>query len=311
MIVTVTLNAALDVTYDVDAVALHESHRVRTVHSRAGGKGINVARVLAALGEPVLATGLVGGIVGRQIRQELAAARLPDALVEIAGESRRTTTVVSAEDGDATVFNEPGPDVTATEWRGFCGRFGKLVRDADVVVCSGSLPLGVPIDAYATLTGIARRHGAHVVVDADGAALLATLGAGPDVVKPNRAELAAATGRASVPEAAQSLVDSGAQAVVASLGADGLLAVTPGGTWQARPPERLSGNPTGAGDACVAALASGLVRGDAWPDLLREAVACSAAAVAAPLAGDLDVDVLRRFRPLVKVEKLDGAHADG
>jgi len=108
--------------------------------------------------------------------------------------------------------------------------------------------------------------------------------------------------------AARRLRDRGAGAVVVSLGAGGLLAVTGAGVWRARP-EPLRGNPTGAGDACVAALAAGLAAGTAWPALLADAVALSAAAVACPLAGEVDLDVYRRLAPAIEVEELD-AHAD-
>ncbi|MFF7082108.1 1-phosphofructokinase family hexose kinase [Streptomyces lavendulae] len=301
MILTVTLNAALDVTYFVDEVTPHASHRVTQPVERAGGKGINVARVLAALRHPVLATGLVGGTTGRILREDLRASGLKDALVPVRGESRKTITVVSERNGDATVFNPPGPHVDPQSWRAFTRRFAELAARADVVVLAGSLPPGLPCDSYAGLLATARDAGAVTVLDTSGAALLAALDAGPDVIKPNAAEIREVTGRSDVADAAAELQARGARTVVASDGPQGLHAVTPEGRYRTLPPAQLRGNPTGAGDACVAALAAGLATGLPWPDLLRDAVALSAAAVSAPLAGDFRRDLYDQFRTTATV----------
>nr|WTB28676.1 1-phosphofructokinase family hexose kinase [Streptomyces sp. NBC_00830] len=309
MILTGTLNAALDVTYAVDRLQPRTSHLVDTTYARAGGKGINVARVLAPLGHPTAVTGLAGGPTGGLLREELRTAGLRDELVPIVGESRRTLTVVSRDDGDATVFNESGPQVRPAEWESFTARFAALVRGAAVVVLSGSLPPGLPSDAYASLIRMAAEAGAATVVDTSGPALLDALGAAPDVVKPNAAELTAVTARKDVASAAAELRALGARAVVASCGPDGVHAVTPRGAWRAAPPEQLTGNPTGAGNACVAALAAGLATGAPWPPILREAVALSAAAVPCPMAGDIDAATHRRFRTTVSVEEVHATHA--
>ncbi|HEY3504334.1 MAG TPA: 1-phosphofructokinase family hexose kinase [Actinocatenispora sp.] len=306
MILTVTLNAALDVTYRVDALRPHETHRVASVVTRAGGKGVNVASVLTQIREPAVATGLVGGPTGEQIRARLAAAGIPDAFVGVAADSRRTLVVADAD--GATGFWEPGPPVTADEWAAFATRFRGLATVARAVVLSGSLPAGVPDDAYARLVAIARELGVPSIVDAEGPALAAALTARPDVVKPNAHELATVTGATpstvdEVRAAATELRARGAGAVVASRGADGIVAVTADGTYRAAPPEAVAGNPTGAGDALVAALARGLSRRASWPDMLTDAVALSAAAVAVPLAGQVDGREYDRLRKIITVER--------
>ncbi|MGV9270536.1 1-phosphofructokinase family hexose kinase [Kitasatospora sp. NPDC003701] len=310
MILTVTLNAALDLTWGVGSLRPRTSHRVDTAQERAGGKGINVARVLEALGHTPVATGLIGGDTGRRIRDGLRTTRIRDAFVEVAGESRRTLAVVSHDDGDATVFNGRGPYVTPAEWQLFSQQYAALVEGVRVVVLSGSAPPGLPEDAYAHLVGTASAAGALTVLDTSGPALLHALAARPDVIKPNADEIAAATGSTNLVQAAGMLRALGARAVVASAGADGLYAGTSEGAWTAVPPEYLSGNPTGAGDACVAAIAAGLEAGSAWPDILRTAVALSAAAVPCPVAGDIDAAVYRRLLAKVVVEKShpDRAH---
>jgi tagatose 6-phosphate kinase len=299
MIVTVTLNAALDITYEVERLAVDDVNRVRSVAQRAGGKGINVARVLAGLGHDVVVTGLAGGATGELIRLEARAAGLAVELVEIAAESRRTVAVVQRS--GATLLNEPGPPVSAPEWEQFRARFGELVADAEAVVLSGSLPETLPPDAYAVLVEEARAAGARVVLDADGEPLRSGVRAGPDVVKPNLAELQATTGIAELGPACAALRNAGAQAVVASLGSEGLAADTADGRWRAEPPVTVAGNPTGAGDAAVAALAAGLVAGTSWPELLAEAIALSTAAARAPLAGDIDQPTYAAVRDRVRV----------
>ncbi|MER7752836.1 1-phosphofructokinase family hexose kinase [Kitasatospora sp. NPDC097643] len=301
MILTVTLNAAVDITYRLDRVAQHGSNRIDTVTQRAGGKGVNVARVLAALGHDTVVTGLAGGTTGHALRADLAAAGLRDELVPVEGETRRTVTVVEQTAGDATVYLEPGPVVSAEEWSDFTVRYRRLLRTAQAVVLSGSLPVGVPPDAYGTLVALAVEAGVPAVLDAEGPALRAGLPAGPALVKPNAAELAATAGPVDPLTGARMLRAAGARAVVVSLGPGGLLASTPDGDWRARPPEQVRGNPTGAGDSAVAALTVGLVTRTPWPERLADAVALSAATVLAPLAGSFDPADHRRLLPLVQV----------
>lgn len=306
MILTVTLNAALDVTYRVAALVPGGSHRVEAVYSRAGGKGVNVARVLAGQGHDVVVTGLVGGATGAGIRADLRRAGLVDEMVESEGESRRTVNVVAG--GDATIFNEPGPRLPESAWAAFRTRFTVLAARAAVVVLSGSLPPTLPVDAYAELVRLAAD--AETIVDADGAPLRAALAAAPDVVTPNAAELAAATGSPDPVVAIEALRAAGARTVVATFGADGLVASGPGVALRARPPTRVAGNPTGAGDACVAALAAGCAAGTPWRERLRGAVAWSTAAVAAEAAGDVDIATCRRIHPDVIVEELRESGTD-
>jgi tagatose 6-phosphate kinase len=299
---TVTLNAALDVTYQVPSLRLGESHRPTAVDVRAGGKGVNVARVLHALGHDTMVTGLVGGDTGAAIRTDVLVAGLRESLFEMAGPSRRTDPIVSG--GTATAVNEPGPPVSISDWADFVGGYHALAARASAVVLSGSLPGNLPDDAYAQLI---RATPTPTILDTSGAPLLAGLAARPTIVKPNATELAEITGLSDPEKAARVLLERGAQAVVASLGEDGLLAVTDKGSWRVTVPEPLRGNPTGAGDACVAALAAGHALD--WPARLAEAVAVSAAAVPCPLAGDIDLDTYARLRPAITVEELD-AHAD-
>ncbi|HEY5835481.1 1-phosphofructokinase family hexose kinase [Streptomyces sp.] len=314
MIITVTLNAALDVTYRVSSLRPHTTHRVLDTAERPGGKGINVARVLAALGHRTVVTGFAGGPVGEELRRRLAEAPraspagrpvpLTDALVPIAGATRRTVGVVDDATGDTTMFNEPGPTVSTTEWAAFLGTYRELLAsgEATAVALCGSLPRGLPVGAYADLVREARAAGVYVLLDTSGEPLRRGLAARPDLIKPNADELMALTGYSEPARAARVARRRGARAVAASLGDRGMLAVTDEGDWQAPPPGgRLAGNPAGAGDSAVAGLLSALVEGLPWPDRLARAVAVSAATVVAPAAGEYDRATYEKLRNRVEV----------
>ncbi|MDO0934125.1 1-phosphofructokinase family hexose kinase [Streptomyces sp. DG2A-72] len=289
MILTVTLNTALDITYRVRALRPHTTHRVTEVTERPGGKGLNVARVLAALGHEVTVTGFTGGATGRVIQDQLTTTPgLVDALVPVAGPTRRTIAVVDEQTGDTTQLNEPGPVITPAEWSAFQEAYEDLLPSASAVALCGSLPPGVPVGAYAGLIRDARAAGVPVLLDTSGEPLRRGVAARPDLIKPNADELAELTGSHEPFRATQDARRRGAHAVVASLGPEGLLAVTPQGRWRAAPPTPVHGNPTGAGDSAVAGLLSGLVERLPWPDRLARAIALSAATVLAPAAGEFD-----------------------
>ncbi|MER7395502.1 1-phosphofructokinase [Streptomyces sp. NPDC000151] len=304
MILTVTLNAALDITYRVPRLRPRGTNRVTEVSERPGGKGLNVARVLAALGHDTVATGFAGGGTGDALRAMLAQETgVTDALVPIGSATRRTVAVVDTAGGDTTQLNEPGPTVSPAEWDAFLTTYRELLDDAQAVALCGSLPPGVPVDVYARLTRTARAAGVPVLLDTSGEPLRRGLAARPDLAKPNAAELASLTGHNEPLRAARDARRRGAHTVAASLGADGMLAVTADGSWQAAPPQRIAGNPTGAGDSAVAGLLSGLVEGLSWPDRLVRAVALSAATVRAQTAGEFDRATYGELLDQIKVRE--------
>ncbi|MEU1087311.1 1-phosphofructokinase family hexose kinase [Streptomyces sp. NPDC005892] len=304
MILTVTLNTALDVTYTVADLVPHGHHRVSEVLERPGGKGVNVARVLAALGHPTVVTGFAGGRTGTVVRELLAPLGPHDALIPVAGETRRTVTVVERSTGRVTRLDEPGPEVGPDEWAALLRTYDALLGEATAVALCGSLPPGIHVGAYAELVRRARAAGTPVLLDTGGEPLRRGMAARPDLAKPNADELARLTGSREPLRAARDARRRGARSVVASLGADGLIAATEAGTWRAAPPSAVRGNATGAGDSAVAGLLSGLAEGLSWPDRLARAVALSAATVLAPAAGEFDADAYAELLPRVTVEPL-------
>jgi tagatose 6-phosphate kinase len=293
VILTVTLNFALDVTYRVDRLDLGETMRVNTVARQAGGKGVNVARVLHALGREVAVTGLAGGWLGEAARAELDQAGLADETVFIAADSRQTVIVVD-RDGAATGFSERGPAVTHEEWQRFLERYRALAARAEAVVLAGSHPAGLHTEAEREL--VAAAGSVPVLLDTDGEPLRTALGAGPTLVKINHKELAGVVGHDDVIEGARELQAAGAGTVIISRGVEGLIALSGGEILRAAPPEPVHGNPTGAGDAASAALIAALVDGRPLREGLADAAALSAAAVAAPVAGRFDAELYERLR---------------
>lgn len=299
MILTVTPNPAVDMTWEIDRIEAGGTHRSDAGSVRAGGKGLNVARVGYTEGYPVQALTTVGGATGDELRTELEASGVPHLLVSVAAPTRRSIAWVDRALGDTTIVNERGISPTTDEWAEFVRTVREESAAASVVVISGSFPPGAPDGLLADL--IAAAGARDVIVDTSGPALLAAADAGVAVLKPNVHELADATGIDDPLDGARELLRRGAGLVLLSLGAQGMFAVgdlsrtlsdqvaddTPR-TLQARLPEPLAGNPTGAGDAAVAAAATLLATGIRDTEtILRRATAWSAAAVLMPLAGEI------------------------
>ncbi len=288
MILTVTPNPALDLTWHVDRLVPGDTHRADAGVARAGGKGLNVARVAQAQGADAVAIATVGGRTGIEFAAELGASGVPNALIEVAGATRRSIALVDEELGDTTVVNERGVNPSDAEWAALLAEVVDRLPSARVLVISGSLPPGAPDTLLPILIGVGRDAGVPVIVDTSGPALLRAADAGASVLKPNAAELAEATGIADPVAGARSLIARGVELVLLSLGADGMLAVTASDVVHARLEAPLAGNPTGAGDAGVAACAVLLAEGARDPaTVLRRATAWSAAAVLMPLAGEI------------------------
>ena len=306
MIWAVTPNPALDYTYKVPALQHGSTHRVRNVTVRPGGKGVNVARVADALGQPVTATGPLGGSSGE---------RLSDLLWEIAPNVRQrwirtgvpTRNSVAVVDKEATVFNEAGAPLDPSEWQELEVLLAIGVQEGDVVCFSGSFPPKTPEGTLTALVGSARKSGVTIIVDTSGPALLEGA-AVADLVKPNAEELLKATGTKTVEEGVAALQDRGGALIALSHGPDGMELYGPDWSLSAKPPRTVDGNATGAGDASVAALAkffsnqgdTGLSADQLAPALI-DAVATSAAAVARPTAGEID--------PALRLEFLDAITA--
>lgn len=317
MIVTLTPNPAVDVTYRVPTLVPGASHRVEDVRRRAGGKGVNTAGVLARTGREHACVAAVGSGLRAWWDADLAARGVRSESVAV-GEPWRTRTSVAVvtDEGGATLLNEAGEAPPAAVWTGLSERVRDLVADAapgarPVLAVCGSMPGATQAQPPERLVDLLARFpssGGAVVVDGSGGWLRAALAGRPALVKPNAAEAAATTGETDPLAAAEALVRDGARAAMVSAGEDGLvLVLEDGARWRARPGRVLQGNPTGAGDAATAAATAYLTEHEVREDperFLRQVVGWSGAAVVHPLAGDLDPDLLPELAGAARVEQL-------
>lgn len=301
LVLTLTPNPAVDVTYTVAGINLGSSHRVPTPLYRAGGKGLNVSRVAHQLGHPTLAIATVGGLTGERFRADLSATGMLHQLVPVAPATRSSIALVDTAAGYQTsIFNEAGPALSPAEWQALAAavvdnlagvQTSEGVRRPGVLVGSGSLPEAAPADFYPALVALAHGAGVPAIIDTSGSGILAAAKAGAELLKPNNHELMEAVGEADLVAAARKLMDYGAKRVLVSVGEEGMLAFEAAnpGTWiQAKLPAPLLGNPTGAGDAAVSAAAVALANGtEDLREILRQATAWSAAAVLMPGAGEI------------------------
>ncbi|TDV52088.1 1-phosphofructokinase [Actinophytocola oryzae] len=313
MILTLTLNPSLDRTIEIPALVRGEMVRAAATRLDPGGKGVNVARALAAHKLPTCAVIPRGGPEGRQLTELLEEEGIDVCAVPVTGHTRSNVSLVEP-DGSVTKINEPGSVLAPDDLE----RIVKAVLDtsatADWVVASGSLPPGVPDTFYCELGNRLTERGVRFAVDTSGPALTAALGARPALVKPNRDELAEFAGRPmdtldDVVAAATTMCETGAERVLASLGADGAVLVGGGmGVRYGESPVDRGRSAVGAGDAMLAGyLAGGVTGGDA----LVEALSWGAAAVRLPGSrmpgpGDVDRASVRSHASVDLTRALDG-----
>lgn len=302
MILTLTLNPSLDRAIEVEQLVRGAVIRAASARLDPGGKGVNVSRALLGSGIPSTAVVPCGGDEGEQLVRLLRAEGVDVRAVPIAGRTRSNVTVVEP-DGTVTKINEPGAPLTPAELDVVAEVVLAAAGSADWVVICGSLPPGVPDGVYAGLCERFTAAGIRVAVDSSGPALVATVAAGPALIKPNREELAEAVGRPvaslrDAVDAAQELRGLGVETVLASLGADGAVLVDRGGMTVGQAPVSFPRSSVGAGDALLAGF---LAAGGQGSTALTEALAWGAAAVGLPgsrmpTAGDIRRDTVRIHR---------------
>ena len=315
MILTVTLNVALDRTVAVPRVRLGHRHRAIESRRAPGGKGVNVARALKHLGEPVIATGLAGGATGARIRELLTAEQVMHDFTEVAGDSRTNIAIVDPTSGEQTEINERGPEVSAEEVERFTERLLYLAGGATFCVIAGSLPPGVPVDIYAHLISELRDRDVPVLLDTDGEPMRAGLRAQPAVVAPNAREAEEAVGFEfnepnELAMGLRSLLEMGAEEALVTT-AEGCVAIVGHGPERHRyeatiePLDPVSS--VGSGDAFLAGLAASRRAGRSPSKSLAFAVACGAESTQHLGAGSLDAGEVARMVERVSVRRVDAA----
>ena len=313
MILTVTLNAAVDRTLVVPSLTLGHRHRAPEGIALAGGKGINVARALRELDVPVLATGLVGGRNGDAIRDGLSSAAIPFDLVEMKSPSRTSTAIVDPTNGTQTEINEHGPAVSPEEAQEFGRRLIFLMEYATAVVFAGSLPRDLDEGFLVNLVHKAREEGLYTVVDAPPAVLRAALKASPSLVSPNQHEAEGAVGFDFIEEGdyllgLRRLVELGAKegCVTSSDGYSYLTSEE--GAICARAPKVEALSTIGSGDAYLAGLLAGLLHRKLPPhEAARLAAGCAAANAETLGAGLFEAERAEELAEEVRVEVFTGS----
>lgn len=309
LITTVTLNAAIDKTYYLPALEPESVMRVKRLYAEAGGKGVNVARVIRQLGRSVLATGFTGGCNGLFIRRELERQQIPHDFVEVDGESRLCLNIIDESNGASTEILEPGPTLGADAMESFEAKLQGLAAQSSVVCISGSLPAGVPKDFYAKLVDSAKREGAVVLLDTSGEALLRGAEAAPYMIKPNEEEAAQLIGRplADTPQMIDQLAALerlNIPCLTLSLGKEGSLTCYEGAYYQVRPPRIQAVNTVGCGDAFMAGMAICISEGRSIEEALRYATAVASANALNEQAGYVNPDDVEELLKQVEVVRL-------
>ncbi len=281
MIYTVTLNPALDRTFYVDKLIPYESIKVLREERYAGGKGIDVSRVIKQLGGESIAIGFLGGYTGREMEGRLLNEGVVGHFVWIKGETRTNVIVHTKEGGEEIRFNCPGPEVSPQELADLVHHCRHLRPKPEFVVISGSVPEGVDPIIYQELIILFESQGARVILDTYGEALKKGLPGTPFMIKPNRRELAGLVGRElptidDVVSAGEELLKY-VKVVAVSLGPEGLVGITRKGTYHAVPPAVEAKNTVGAGDSAVAAMVLALKDGHDIPEVLRRGAAAGTA----------------------------------
>jgi 1-phosphofructokinase family hexose kinase len=312
MIITVTLNAAIDRTLVVPNFKLGRRHRAVEQTAMAGGKGVNVARALKALGQPVIATGVAGGPNGMRIIEQLTEEAILSDFVRIREESRMSTAVVDPTSGEQTEINERGPAITEAELELFVDKLLYLAKGAGVCVFSGSLPRGVDSDVYARLIQELHKLGVTTVLDSEGDAMLLGTRAEPTVVSPNELEAEELVGHEFSDDqdrltGLEEVTNLGPREAIMTLGSGciGLIGEPDPQLYRVTldPLEPVSA--VGSGDAFLAGYVAARYSGRSPEDCLRFAVACGAESTQHFGAGVLDPREVDRLLPEVRVETID------
>ena len=266
MILTVTLNPSVDHALFVDNLSLNDTNRVKHTERDAGGKGVNVARVAAEMGAEVLATGFLGGGPGAYVRHVLELQGVKNDFVEVSEETRINFSVEDGSNNPPTTFNEPGPTISAQEFEDLREHCRRMSARASWICLGGSLPPGVPVDAFKTSIADCRSSSCSVVLDADGESLKHGLQGGPTFIKPNSKEAGRLIGRNlstvdDCVEAARTflrqleVVDAGREPIVIiSRGADGAVLATGSHVLVGHTPIVEVNSTIGSGDSLIGGM---------------------------------------------------------
>lgn len=309
MIGTITLNPSIDIRYTVEGFLVGSVTRVNQVERTAGGKGLNVSRVVTQLGEEVQATGFVGGSSGDFIRSEIEKLGILDAFVQIKEETRSCHNIMSSGSPNTELL-ESGPYIEPSALEVFSQVYERILAECKVVTASGSLPMGLPANYYNGLVTRAREKGVKFLLDTSGESLKSVIEAKPYFIKPNYEELEVITGNKvnslqDIHQALDLLYAKGIPFCVISMGKEGSMAMVNGQKFCVTFPAVQVVNTVGSGDSFVAGVAVSLTRGYSVEETLAFASACGTANALEHQTGFVQSERVAQLKEQVKVEKLN------
>ena len=308
MIITVTLNPAVDQTLVLGQLLLGDTNRVRDSRIDPGGKGINVSRVLRELGRQSIATGLAPGSLGRFVEHSLLEQGILCDFVHTRGQTRTNLTIMDETAHETTLFSYRGPEIDPRHVHTLESRLRRYLAAGDWLVVAGSLPPSIEPREYVRLIELGHQFGTKTVLDADAEVLAVGLTGRPDLVKSNHHEAERLLDRtldddASLLNAAEEMRAAGAATAVVTAGERGAVAVSDEGVWWSWPPETVVVSAIGAGDALLAGLLMKLEEGAGLAEGLRWGTAAGAAACLASGTQLCRREEVERLLPGVRVEQ--------
>jgi 6-phosphofructokinase 2 len=309
MIATVTLNPSLDKTVTVEELVVDEANRWTSLRRDAGGKGINVSRVIHELGGETIAYGFIGGFDGETLKHLLRQQGVPFDLTSIKREIRSNFIITDLKTCRQTRIDAPGPHISKNELRKLIDKITRMKIKPDFLVLAGSVPPGVPADIYRQLIEKAKESGIKTVLDSDNTWLKEGIKAKPNVIKPNvheaeeLRELKLKDERAII-EAVQALVSKGIEVATISRGKDGLIVATKEKVLKLTSPQVEVRSTVGAGDSAIAGLVLKLSQGVGIEEASKWAAAAGTAATLTPGTELCSREDVERLFPQIKVERL-------
>lgn len=306
--ITVTLNPSIDRRYNIKNFVRGKVFRADDFQYTPGGKGLNVAKVIKTLNEPVIATGFLGGKSGSYIEEKLDEMNIMHDFVSIDGETRSCLAIIS-DDSSQTEILESGPLISQTDMQRFYKLYKELIRQDEIICISGSMPRNIEVETYKNLIEIASREGKKILLDTSGEALRKGMEARPYLIKPNKEELENLIGNVisteeDIIKGVSPMIKEGINIVVVSLGKEGCLVFNDNYMYRVETPKVKAVNPVGSGDAMIAGFAVSLKRNYEFENMLKLAAACGTANALEEETGKIDINNINRLIEDIVIEKI-------
>ncbi len=307
MILTVNLNPSVDKRYVIDDFKLNNVFRTQEYEYTAGGKGLNVSKVLKTLREDIMTTGFIGGSNGKFIIDKLNSMEIKHDFIKI-GENTRSCLNIISKDGETEIL-ESGPNISLEENNHFLQLYKKLILDVDIVSGSGSMAKGLPVDYYGELIKIANENNVKFILDTSGKALEYGIKAKPYLIKPNRKEIEELIGRKNLSEIdiidyGLELNNFGIKIVVVSLGEEGALLITDNKVYKGKIESQNIRNPVGSGDSMVAGMIKAIVNNLNSGEILKYGIVAGTANAMEDETGKIDLNIFNSLLNKIMIEKL-------